>query len=91
MFTIYMKTQKHARFHVFSPFSAYHYITIVKGLLRADRQPNKWLTFLVIGNDAALAHELAELVHGEVKGQSRDIHIVVVGVVNLKPACMEPE
>ena len=36
MFKIYMETQEHARFHVFSPFSASltpHYIIMVSGLL----------------------------------------------------------
>ena len=36
MFEIYMKAQKHARFHVLSPFSASlypHYIIMVNGLL----------------------------------------------------------
>ena len=40
MFKTYMKTYKHARFHVFTPFSASfytHYITIVKGLLPVSR------------------------------------------------------
>ena len=59
-FHVYMKAQKHAHFHVFSPFNASHYIIVVKGLLLYF-SPEEWSGWT--DDVAGAVHDGVEVLH----------------------------